>query len=127
MHELIVKSAWIALALVHLPPASVLFAPTLVRSLYGVAPDGDAGVLLVHRGALFLALVITGIWAAFAPAVRPLAAAAMAVSVVGFLVVYARAGMPAGSLRIIAAFDLVALLPLAVVSLAVWRGVAGAR
>jgi len=42
-------------------------------------------------------------------------------SVVGFLVVYVRAGMPGGALRTIARADLLGLAPLAVVLLDAWR------
>jgi len=120
--ELMAKGAWLALAAVHAAPAAVLFAPSLVQSLYGVSPGGAGGILLVHRGALFLALVVVAMFAAFDPAARPVVSIVMAVSVVGFLVVYARVGMPVGALRTIALVDLAALAPLAFVAFHAWRG-----
>ena len=40
---------------------------------------------------------------------------------VGFLIVYVRAGLPDGSLRTIALVDAVGLVPLALVAYAAWR------
>lgn len=120
MSEPLVKGAWLALAAVHAAPAAVLFAPSLVQSLYGVSPDGAAGVLLIHRGALFLALVVAAVLAAFDPGARRVGSMVAAISVVGFLLVYARAGMPAGALRAVAWVDLAALVPLALVAFHAW-------
>lgn len=120
MLEPLAKCAWLALAAVHAAPAAVLFAPSLVQSLYGVSPDGAAGVLLIHRGALFLALVVACVLAAFDPAARRVGSVVVAISVVGFLLVYARAGMPAGALRTIAHVDLAGLVPLAFVAYHAW-------
>lgn len=119
--ELTTKLAWGALILVHASPAAVLFDPTLVRKLYGFDGQDVLGVLLVHRGALFLALICACAFALFDPAVRRAASVIVAVSVVGFLVVYVRAGMPVGALRTVAIIDLVALVPLLWVLISAWR------
>ena len=119
--EMLVKAAWAMLALIHLAPAAVLVAPGALGRLYGIAPDGDLAVLLVHRGALFLALVAVCLYALADPAARRAAGLAVAISVVGFLALYARAGLPAGPLRAIALADAVALAPLALVLAAAWR------
>lgn len=119
--EWITKLSWALLALVHASPAAVLFAPQLLRSLYGMEGDGVMGVLLVHRGALFLAIVVACVFALFDTASRRVAAVVVALSVIGFLVVYARAGWPPGALRTIAVVDLVALLPLGWVLLMAWK------
>ena len=111
--ETLTRAAWVALAAIHLPPAAILVAPDLARRLYAVDPDGAAGILIVHRGALFLALVVIALWAAFDPALRRATSVAVAISVVGFVLLYARAGLPAGALRTIAIADLLALMPLA--------------
>ena len=120
--EPVTKLAWLALAAIHAAPAAVLVAPSLARRLYGVAPADGAGVLIVHRGALFLALVVLSVWAALDPALRRAAGTALAISVVGFLLVYARAGAPAGPLRPVALADIAALAPLAWVLSRAWRG-----
>ena len=114
------KAAWISLALVHVMPAAVLFAPSLTQRMYDIAPDGDVGILIVHRGALFLAIIVTALFAAFDPAVRRAAPLIVAISVIGFLLVYIRADMPPGALRTIAVADLVALLPLVFVFWNAW-------
>lgn len=119
--ELVLKACWLVLAAVHAAPAAVLVRPSLLGRLYGVPGDGPASVLLTHRGALFLAVVVVALLAAFDPGARRAASLVVAVSVVGFLMVYANAGLPAGPLRGIALADAVALLPLAVVVATAWR------
>lgn len=116
--EAATKLAWLSLALLHLPPAAVLLAPSLARRLYAVDAAGAAGVLVVHRGALFLGVALLALWAVLDPAVRRVAGLVVAASVLGFLLVYARAGLPAGELRTIAVADTVAIVPLAWV---VWQ------
>ena len=118
---MIVTICWCLLALLHLAPAAVLVMPGLVTSLYGIAPDGDIGVLVIHRGALFLGVLSACLWAAFDARVRSMAVVITAVSMLGFLLVYARAGMPPGSLRGIAIADAIGLIPLALVGFAALR------
>jgi hypothetical protein len=89
--------------------------------LYGVSPTGSSGVLLIHRGALFLAVVVVALFAAFAPEARRAATLLVGISVVGFLLVYYVAGAPEGALRTIAIVDVLALAPLALVSWNAWR------
>ena len=119
--EILVKVAWLALALAHAAPAAVFFAPALVEKLYGVSASGETGLLLVHRGALFLAVVAVSSLAALDPGSRRAAGIIVTISVLGFLFVYARAGMPGGALRTVALVDVLALAPLALVSYDAWR------
>ena len=119
--ETLIKAAWVSLIAVHVMSAIVLFAPSMTQSLYGVAPEGDTGVLIVHRGALFLAIIAAATFAVVSRAARRSATVIVGISVVGFLFVYVRAGLPAGALRTIAIADLIALVPLAFVSLHAWR------
>lgn len=121
MLEWLIRASWIVLALIHATPAAAVFAPRLLERLYGIAPEGDLGVLMTHRAALFLAILALCLYAVVAPGARRAASLAAAISVVGFLIVYARAGMPRGPLVGIAIGDLVALPPLALVSWAAWR------
>ncbi|MEO1015862.1 MAG: hypothetical protein AAFX08_11810 [Pseudomonadota bacterium] len=118
--EILVRICWFALALVHVAPAAVVFSPGLVERLYGASPDGETGVLLVHRGALFLTVVAAAVFAAFDPPSRRLASLVAAISMIGFLIIYARAGTPIGPLRTIAMTDAVALIPLAFVGWRAW-------
>lgn len=120
MHTL-VPFAWALLALVHLSPAAALFAPRLVRTLYGVDPGGAPGVLVTHRAALFLAVLAACVLAAFDPPSRRAASVVVLISLVGFLAVFVKAGLPAGPLRAVAVVDALALAPLALVVLDAWR------
>ena len=113
--------SWLALAAIHASPAAVLVKPTLTNTLYGVAPTGTTGMLIVHRGALFLAVFAIALYAAFAPEARKAATIVVAISVIGFLLVYVTAGSPKGPLRTIALADALALLPLAYVTWKAWQ------
>lgn len=113
--------AWILLALVHVLPAAVLVRPGLITSLYGIEVSGDLGVLLIHRGGLFLAIVLVCLYAAWEPGARRAVSLVVANSIVSFLAIYAAAGAPSGSLRLIALADLIALLPLGLVAGQAWR------
>jgi hypothetical protein len=119
------KAAWIAIVLVHLAPASALVVPGALERLYGVSPRGEVGVLLTHRAALFLALIVLSAFAIVDPGARRAASVAVSISVVTFLALYARAGFPAGALRSIAVVDAIALAPLAVVLVTAWRSPPG--
>ncbi len=102
------RIAWLLLGAVHLLPAVALFRPALITRLYGVAPDSPIFLLLHHRAALFAVVLLMCLWAANDATVRPLATVAVAVSMVSFLLLYARAGSPR-PLRTIAVADLVGL------------------
>lgn len=107
--ELIVKLAWLGLAAIHATPALVIFRPSLTQKLYNVAASGPIGLLLAHRGGLFLAVCCACIIAAFHTGSRPLAAVVAGISMASFLLLYGRAGMPAGGLRKIAIADAIGL------------------
>ena len=71
-------------------------------------------------GALFLAVVLACGYAAVEPTARRAATLVVAISVVGFLVVYVRADMPP-ALRGIAIADFAALGPLLFLLVSSWR------
>lgn len=112
--------AWLALVLVHTPPALATFSPQLRKRMYGVDAGGALGVVLTHRGLLFLAVAVVCGYAAFVPDGRRAASIVVAVSVVGFLLIYAAARLPKGPLRLIAFTDAIALAPLAIVTVDAW-------
>lgn len=114
--EILVKICWFLIGAIHFIPSLVLFFPGMVERLYSVDPEGEIGVLLVHRAALFVTVFLASIYAVFQPSVRKLAAIVAAISMLSFLFVYFRAGMPVGSLRTIAVVDLVGIIPLALVA-----------
>ena len=110
-----IRLAWLFLALIHALPAIALVRPSLLTTLYEVEPDAAAYALLWHRAALFAVILLICCWAAFRPEVRHLAAVAVAISMLGFLVIYWVQGMPA-NLRTIAFADLIGLPALTVVA-----------
>lgn len=108
---MLTRLSWALLAIVHALPALAFFSPSLLTRLYGVSPGEPAFLLLQHRAALFLGVVIVCIWAAGDPGVRRLAVVVTGVSMASFLLLYFQAGMPP-ALRTIAIADLVGLIPL---------------
>lgn len=117
--EIAVSVSWAALVAVHTPPAIALVAPNLIQRLYGVAPGGDVGLLLVHRAALFLAVAAVCFFAMLEPTARQAGSLVAAISLITFLFLYVRGGSPK-ALRTIALVDLVALAPLGVVLFDAW-------
>ena len=114
------RLAWILLAAIHAPPAMAALMPGMMGKLYGVAPQGEVGLMLAHRACLFLAVAFGCLWGALdAEARRPLSVIVM-ISIVGFLILYIAAGTPPGPLRRIALVDAAALAPLAWVLLQAW-------
>lgn len=113
------RLAWLLLAAIHAMPALALFRPALLTRLYGAAPGDSSYLLLQHRAALFLVVMIVAVWAAFDPAVRRLAVVAVGVSMLSFLTLYAGAGRPP-ALRSIALADPVGVVPLLFVAWGAW-------
>jgi hypothetical protein len=109
--------SWGVLALIHALPAIALVRPSLITSLYGVAADDRTFLLLHHRAALFLAVLVICIWAIFDPGARRVASVAVAISMVSFLLLYLMNGSPP-ALRSIAMADLIGLPALVLVT---WR------
>lgn len=109
--------AWAALALIHAMPALAFFNPGLISRLYGVAAGDGSFLLLHHRAALFLCVLILCLWAAVDPGVRRAGSVVAAVSMLSFLWLWQAAGRPP-ALKTIAIADLVGLAPLALVT---WR------
>lgn len=103
---------WLLLGLVHLIPALALFRPALITRLYGVQPDSPLFLLMHHRAALFFAVLVACVWAAFDPGGRKIATLLAAISMLSFLFLYQSYGRPA-ALGTIALVDLIGLVPLA--------------
>ncbi len=119
--ELVTKLAWALLALIHLAPAAVFFLPSLTKRLYNIEPNGDLGVLITHRGALFLAIIAACVAGTLDPAARKALSVVVAISVAGFLWLYVRAGLPTGPLKTIALVDAIGLVPLSWVLWSAWH------
>lgn len=111
---------WLILAAIHATPAIAFFRPALMATMYRMQPDNPLFLLMRHRAALFVVVLVVALWAAVDPATRRLAVVAVAISMVSFLGLYWRAGSPT-ALRPIARVDLVGL---PVLALAAWRAFA---
>ncbi len=109
--------SWLILALVHLMPALAFFMPALLTKLYRLEPGNALFLLMHHRAALFLAILVICVWAAFDATPRRLASVAVAISMVSFLALYWLQGSPL-ALRQIAVVDLIGLPALGYVG---WR------
>lgn len=112
--------AWLVLALVHLMPALAFFIPSLLTKLYRLEPGNALFLLMHHRAALFLVILVICVWAAFDAAPRRLASVAVAISMVSFLALYWLQAAPV-ALRQIAVVDLIGLPALVYV---IWRAFA---
>ena len=117
---MIERVCWGLLGLVHLAPALALFRPALIARMYGASPGSSTFLLLHHRAALFLVVLVICVWAMARPEVRQLATVAVAISMLSFLGLWWAAGSPA-SLRTIAVVDLIGLLPLGYIAWAAFR------
>ena len=114
------KVSWLLLAALHLVPALALFRPSLITTLYGVAPGSVAALLLQHRAGLFAVIMVACLWAAFVPGVRQLACVTVGLSMTSFLLLYWSSGSPP-ALRGIAIADLIGLPVLAWVAWQAFR------
>lgn len=100
--------SWLFLAAIHALPALALFRPAIIGKLYGVASDNPLFLLLHHRAALFLVIVVLALWAAFDPSSRRIASVGVGISMISFLALYWSAGAPP-ALKSIATADLVGI------------------
>lgn len=105
---MIERLAWGVLALVHLTPALALFVPSLLTRLYGMKSGDPLFLLMHHRAALFLAVMVACIWCALDPTPRRLGAVLVAISMLSFLALYFSNGSPP-ALKQIAVADLIGL------------------
>jgi hypothetical protein len=112
---MIERVAWGLLALVHITPALALFAPSLLTKLYGVKSGDPLFLLMHHRAALFLTVVVACIWCVLDPTPRHLGVVLVAISMLSFLALYFANGSPP-ALRQIAIADMIGLPALAYVT-----------
>jgi hypothetical protein len=102
---MITKICWAILLAIHTMPALALFRPALISKLYRVDSASPLFLLFQHRAALFLVICVICIWSIFRPEVRPLAAIAVGISMLSFVLLYWAGGSPP-ALRSIAMTDL---------------------
>lgn len=113
------RLCWSVIALVHLLPATALFRPAVITSLYKLTPQSPLFALIHHRAALFVIVVVASIWAMVEPGTQKLASITVAISMVSFLTIYWSNGSPP-ALRTIALTDLAAAPFLAFVTWRIW-------
>ena len=99
---------WLILAGIHAMPALAFFRPATLTTLYRIEPDNPLFLLMQHRAALFFAVFVACVWAAFMPEGRKLAVLVAGISMLSFLALYWMAGSPA-PLKRIAIVDLAGL------------------
>lgn len=117
---MIAAICWGILAAIHVLPALSLFQPVLISRLYSVESGSTTFLLLHHRAALFLVICVACVWAMLRPESQQLAAAAVSISMLSFLLLYWLNGSP-GALRTIAVADLAGLPFLAFVAWQAFR------
>jgi hypothetical protein len=121
---MIAAICWAVLGLIHFLPALALARPAMIGTLYGVEAGSTTFLLLQHRAALFLGVLVICVWAGLRPEVRPMASVVVAISMISFLWLFAAAGQPP-VLRQIAIADLVGLPFLAMAAWMAFRPAVG--
>lgn len=109
MASYLISGLLVAVGLIHLIPVVGLFSPERLRGLYGISAEApDLFLLLRHRALLFGLLGGFLIFAAFRPALQPLAFLAAAISMGGFLWL-AAGGAHGGAIARIVRADVIGL------------------
>ena len=96
--------SWGILAIIHVIPAFALFKPSAMTRLYGVEAGSQIFLLMRHRAALFLGVLLSCLWAIWNVEARQLACVIVSLSMLSFLWLFWSAGYPK-SLRAVAIAD----------------------
>ena len=96
--------SWTVLAIIHAIPAFAFVQPSALTRLYGIESGSQIFLLMRHRAALFLGVLLACIWAIRDVDARQLACAIVSLSMLSFLWLFWSAGYPK-SLRAIAIAD----------------------
>ena len=85
MHEQAIAALMLVVAAIHLVPISGFFGARRLSALYGIdVADPTLEILMRHRAVLFGILGVFFTYAAFTPAVQPIAFVAAAASLASF-------------------------------------------
>ncbi|MEM8661500.1 MAG: phosphopantetheine adenylyltransferase [Pseudomonadota bacterium] len=85
MRDLLITILILIIAIIHLLPLAGILSVERLRSLYQIDIDSkNLEILMRHRAALFGILGLFFVYAAFAPAVQPIAFAAAFLSLASF-------------------------------------------
>lgn len=111
MYEQVITGLILVVAVIHLVPISGFFGADRLASLYGIEiTNGTLEILMRHRAVLFGILGTFFAYAAFTPAVQPIAFAAAFASLASFFFLAFSVGRPSESIRKIVIGDVVASL-----------------
>ena len=109
----IITGLLIVVAIIHLIPVTGVIGGERLSVLYGLSlHESNISILMRHRAVLFGILGLFLLFAAFKPALQPLAFIAGFVSVVSFLVLAWSVGDFNGAIRKIIIGDIIALTSL---------------
>ncbi len=107
----LVSGLLLVVALIHLLPLSGVFGAERLQALYGLDfSDTNLAILMRHRAVLFGMLGLFFLYAAFTPALQPLAFTAGFVSVVSFLVLAWSVGDYNAAIHKVFVADILALI-----------------
>ena len=111
MVERTIAGLMLVVAVIHLLPITGFFGADRLSSLYGIEiTDGNLEILMRHRAILFGILGAFFAYAAFTPALQPLAFIAAFASLASFFFLSLSVGDFSDSIRKVVAADIVASL-----------------
>ena len=109
----IIAALLVLVGLIHLIPVSGVLGAERLSALYAVSiASPDLTILMRHRAVLFGLLGMFMIYAAFKPALQPLAFIAGGISVVSFIVIAWSVGGYNEAIRKVVLADVVAIIAL---------------
>jgi hypothetical protein len=113
MYERIITGLMLVVAVIHLLPISGFFGVEQLTSLYGIEiTDGNLKILMRHRAMLFGILGGFFAFAAFKPAIQPIAFLAAFISVASFFFLCFSVGEFNDAIRKVVIADVVASVSL---------------
>jgi len=114
MNENLITGLMLVVAAIHLVPISGFFGTDRLSALYGIEVDSpDLEILMRHRAVLFGILGAFFAYAAFVPALQPIAFVAAAASLASFFYLAVAVGDYSRPIRKIVFGDVVAVICLA--------------
>ena len=113
MYERIITGLMLVVAVIHLLPISGFFGVEQLASLYEIEiTDGNLEILMRHRAILFGSLSVFLAYAAFNPAIQPIAFFAAFISVASFFFLSFSVGEFNDAIRKVLIADIVASVSL---------------
>ena len=111
MMDTLITVLMLIVAAIHLAPMSGFLGARQLTALYGIdVEEPDLEILMRHRALLFGILGAFFAYAAFVPAIQPIAFAAAAASITGFFYLTAVVGNYGAPIRKIVIADVIAAM-----------------